>query len=46
MVQQPYIQEWCTMSSFPSSCHGLGESMLVEIYTINTTTTVVLLRSI
>ena len=37
------------MSSFSSSCHGLGEAMLVElveIYIINATTTVVVPRSI
>ena len=37
------------MSSFSSSCHGLGEAMLVElveIYTINATTIVVVPRSI
>ena len=37
------------MSSFSSSCQGLGEAMLVElveIYIINATTTVVVPRSI
>ena len=34
------------MSSFPSSFHGLGEALLVEIYIINGTTTGVVARSI
>ena len=37
---------YCCTSSFSSSCHGLGEAMLMEIYIINVTKTVVVPRPI